>query len=137
MKLHTGNEFKRVLDTGRRQAIGGVVVVAAPREDVAAPTRLGLTVSRKVGNAVVRNRVKRAMRETFRLVWDALAPGHDLVVIARHSAAKTDTPRLAEEFCRCVKRLELWRPGAAPPESRGAVFSSPTDGSASGSSPLS
>lgn len=137
MKLHTGNQFKRVLDTGTRIAVGAVVISAAPLDDPSAPSRLGLTVSRRVGNAVVRNRVKRALRETFRLVWDDLLPGYDLVVIARQSAAKTDTRRMAEDFCRCVKRLELWRPGSARHASPGGPFSSPTAGSGSGSSPSS
>lgn len=50
-------------------------------------TRLGLTVSRKVGNAVVRNRVKRRVREWFRHEADMLPSGLDIVVIARRDAA--------------------------------------------------
>lgn len=44
------------------------------------PTRLGLAVSRRAGNAVRRNRIKRIVREAFRQAWDALPPGLDLVV---------------------------------------------------------
>jgi ribonuclease P protein component len=54
--------------------------------------RLGLSVSRKVGGAVVRNRWKRLIREAFRLTRDRLPPGVDLVAIPRPDAA----PRLAE-----------------------------------------
>lgn len=50
--------------------------------------RLGVTVSRKVGNAVVRNRVKRRIREWFRREGAQQAPGLDLVVIARPPAAR-------------------------------------------------
>ena len=49
--------------------------------------RLGVTVSRKVGNAVVRNRVKRRIREWFRSDGQGLVAGRDVVVIARASAA--------------------------------------------------
>lgn len=68
------------------------VVLVAPREwnGAAAPDRagrrLGVTVSRKVGNAVIRNKVKRAIREWFRSERDGLANGVDVVVIARRPA---------------------------------------------------
>ena len=49
---------------------------------------MGVTVSRKVGNAVVRNRVKRSVREWFRTRRDELPPGVDIVVIARRNASE-------------------------------------------------
>ena len=68
------------------------VVLVAPGEwnGAALPDRsgrrLGVTVSRKVGNAVIRNKVKRAIREWFRSERDGLADGVDVVVIARRPA---------------------------------------------------
>ncbi len=59
-----------------------LVLHVFPRGDEEAP-RLGLSVSRKVGGAVERNRVKRLLREAFRLEEPALRPGQDLVVVAR------------------------------------------------------
>ncbi len=55
-----------------------------------ASSRLGLTVSRRVGNAVVRNRIKRRLREIFRRAGAALPPGIDLVAVARPPAASLD-----------------------------------------------
>lgn len=60
--------------------------------------RLGLTVSRRVGGAVVRNRVKRRIREWFRSRCELPSPALDLVVIARPSARQLDARALEEEL---------------------------------------
>jgi ribonuclease P protein component len=56
--------------------------------------RIGITASRKVGNAVVRNQFKRRIREWFRTHRDELDPGLDLLVIARRSGARLDSGAL-------------------------------------------
>ena len=75
---------------------------AAPTVDGAAPARLGITVSRKVGNAVARNRLKRRIREWYRIGGHAQARGVDLVVIARPPAAGLDAAAIAAELSRLV-----------------------------------
>ena len=89
-RLRRSVEFQHVTRRGRRVAGNAFVVICAPRGDQAASPgsiRLGVTVSRKVGNAVVRNRVKRRIREWFRGGRAALGLGIDLVVIGRSGAA--------------------------------------------------
>ena len=76
---------------GRSHASRELVLYVFPR-DGAGPPRLGLSVSRKVGGAVDRNRVKRLLREAFAAQAERLPPGSDVVVIARTGAL-----RLAEE----------------------------------------
>ena len=67
---------------GRSTANRHLVLYAFPNASVERP-RIGLSVSRKVGGAVQRNKVKRLLREAFNEAESDLAPGHDLVVVAR------------------------------------------------------
>ena len=67
-------------------------------------TRLGITVTKKIGKAVKRNRIKRHVREFFRLNKHSLPPGCDLVVIARMGAAELDQKGVAGELGVLVQR---------------------------------
>ncbi len=104
-----------MLRRGRRRASPELVVVTAPRwhkpsdsEDLAprseASNRIGITASRKVGNAVVRNRFKRRIREWFRANRGALGRDRDVVVIARRAGARLS---LQELDARLRHLLEL------------------------------
>jgi ribonuclease P protein component len=84
-RLSRSAEFERVYRQGRSHGNRHLVLYTFPREDTSGP-RLGLSVSRKVGGAVERNRVKRLLREAFDDVRDRLPPDRDLVVVARPEA---------------------------------------------------
>ncbi len=90
-RLSRSAEFDKVLRNGRSHAGREFVLYVFPRGSDESP-RLGLSVSRKVGGAVERNRVKRVLREAFALEAPRLPDGSDAVVIAR-----PDARRLAEE----------------------------------------
>ena len=69
-------------------------------------SRLGVTVSRRIGNAVIRNRVKRRVREIFRgRIRDTLNPGTSLVVIARAGAGSLATTSIADELVTGARNL--------------------------------
>jgi ribonuclease P protein component len=85
-RLSRSADFDRVFRHGRSQAAREFVLYVFPRSDENRPPRLGLSVSRKVGNAVERNRVKRLVREAFAAEGAALPPGTDVVVVARPDA---------------------------------------------------
>ena len=88
---------------GRRAVGAGFVVLVSERESRAsklAGSRLGVTVSRKVGGAVVRNRVKRRIREWFRVWRGSHGAGLDWVVIGRAAAAKLSREMAEDELSR-------------------------------------
>jgi ribonuclease P protein component len=101
-RLLKAAEFDRVFHRRRSQSDSLVVVYAC--ENALPHARLGLVVSRKCGNAVVRNRWKRCLRDAFRLVQHELPAGLDLVVLPRRGAAAA-SPRLRESLLMLAGRL--------------------------------
>ncbi len=103
LTLRKRSEFLLVQNTGRRAKGRHVVVLALPNGQ--SGSRLGLTVSKRVGNAVVRNRVRRRLRELVRTGAVRLPSGADVVVIAYPSAASVGTLALQDDLRRCLGRL--------------------------------
>jgi ribonuclease P protein component len=95
-RLRKRPEFLTLSRTGRKIHTANFVIISGNnnREE----SRLGITVSGRVGNAVVRNRIKRFVREFFRRHRDRLAPGIDLLVIARPGAASLSCHGIEEEI---------------------------------------
>jgi ribonuclease P protein component len=88
-RLSRSAEFDRVYREGRSHAGQHLVLYAFPRagDDDTSP-RLGLSVGRKVGGAVERNKVKRLLREAFWAAEERVPAGHDYVVVARSAASE-------------------------------------------------
>ncbi len=86
-RLSRSAEFERVYRHGRSSATRHFVLYVFDSPTVG-PSRLGLSVSRKVGGAVQRNLVKRVLREAFAARAGEVGDGHDLVVVARPGAAE-------------------------------------------------
>src|SRR4051812_48498265 len=98
---------------GHRRNVGAFVLQTRERGD-AAPPRFGFTVSKKVGNAVERNRVRRRLREIVRRHAALLADGgHDYVLIGRRAALQAPFGEMAADFTGALTRLHKTRPDAA------------------------
>lgn len=103
-RLRRRAEFLRVAASGKKAAVGGVVLQLLDRADDG-PVRLGFTVTRKVGNAVVRNRTRRRLKEAMRLLLrDCPVRGVDLVLIGRDSTRKRDFLALRSDIRRALDR---------------------------------
>ena len=101
-RLSRSGEFERVYREGRSHASRHLVVYAFPRSDDEEEPRLGVSVGRKLGGAVERNRIKRLLRDAFWASAGDLAPGHDFVIVARPAAGELAGEGAIEEALRSV-----------------------------------
>jgi len=109
-RVLTGAEFERIFKTGRRTALPPLALHVLADDG---PARLGLVVSRKVDKrAAQRNRIKRVVRDVFRLTRAQLEPGA-YVVLARPPAAHTDNAGLRAALANLFARAGVLRPAAA------------------------
>ena len=95
-------EFLRLASAGKKIAKHGFVLQAA-RDGEAEAVRVGYTATKKIGNAVIRNRAKRRLREAARLVLAGRAlPGVELVLIARRETAEIEFSRLRQNLAKAL-----------------------------------
>ncbi len=105
-RLRQRREFLVVQDTGLKVSADCVLALVKRRGGAETETRVGLTVSSKVGNAVVRNRVRRRLRQLVRTRRHELPKGLDMVLIARNSAATAEWPAFVRAFDRVTVELK-------------------------------
>jgi ribonuclease P protein component len=107
-RLRASADFQRARAFRRSWANHLMVLYVAPNDD--RPLRLGISVSRRVGNAVVRNRVRRRVREAVRARLGDLLPGIDLVIIPRPESAAADWPTIKAAVEDLLRRARLLGP---------------------------
>lgn len=96
--------FQAVQGRGRKLHTDHFLVFALPQQSPSSRTRLGVTVSKKVGGAVERNRVKRLVREVFRRRKAFFPQGLDLVFVAKRSAVDATYQNVSEEIEKLCAR---------------------------------
>ena len=107
VSLKENHIFRRLYQKGQ-SAVSPYLAIYIRRTG-RSENRLGFTVSTKVGHAVVRNRVRRRLREIYRLHEENIAPGLDMVVVARVKAAHASYRQLDESFVRLCTKLGVWK----------------------------
>ena len=111
-RLLTPRQFKAVFDSPSGKAPGKNVLLLARANGLEHP-RLGLVIGKKsVKLSVERNRLKRLMRESFRLHQDSLV-GWDIVIVARKGLGEVENPELIQHFGKLWKRLARNKPEPA------------------------
>lgn len=110
MTVKENYEFRRIYAKGRSGVSPYLVVYVRPNRR--GRNRLGVTVSTKLGHAVVRNRVRRRFRELYRLHKGDMLPGYDIIMVARVRAAELPYAKLEKQYLRCLSQLGLLREDA-------------------------
>jgi ribonuclease P protein component len=114
LRLKNATDFERVRRDGRSHAHPLVVLIACPRpapshssESTPPPSRIGFAAGKRVGAAVARNRAKRLLREAARARYPDLAPGWELVFIARAPLAKVKLPEAQQAVDNLLQRAHV------------------------------
>ena len=105
-------EFRRLYSKGSSAVLPAVVVYC--RKNGRDHNRLGVTVSTKLGHAVVRNRARRRLRELFRLSQGRMQQGYDVLLVARGKTAHVPHRYLKRDYETAIKKLGLLAPEDKP-----------------------
>lgn len=107
ISLKENHVFRRLYTKG--ESCANRYLVLYSRKNGSQKNRVGLTVSKKLGHAVRRNRIRRRLREVYRLHEAEFLPGYDLVVVARSRAAEASFDALTAAYLSAAAKLHLLR----------------------------
>ena len=102
--LKLNHVFQRLY---RTQGVADEHLVLYARKNHSATNRVGITVGKKLGHAVVRNRVRRRLREVYRLNEEKFLPGWDIVVVARTKAVSCDFSALTKAYLSLAEKAGI------------------------------
>ena len=105
VSIKNNRDFRRLYSKGKTAANAYLAVYCRPNRT--AGNRLGLTVGTRVGKAVVRNRVRRLIRESYRLREEQIAKGYDLVIVSRTRAATANYHQIDHALAALLHKLGL------------------------------
>lgn len=99
--IKKNSEYRKIYKNGKSRAAGSLIMYVADNETDA--NRLGISVSKKVGNSVVRHTFCRKMREIFRLNDYRTVQGKDIIVVARSMAGRASYEKLEKNYLRLLQ----------------------------------
>ena len=109
VSITKNSDFRRLYAKGK-SAVSPLMALYC-RKNGSSVNRLGITVSGKLGNAVARNRIRRRLKEIYRLNEASLSPGYDIVLVARMKSRLAGYSELNKDFLRLSQKLGFY--GAA------------------------
>jgi ribonuclease P protein component len=118
-RLSDKARFRQVRQEGTTYPHPLLILCCLPNQEPV--SRAGFTVSKRIGQAVARNRARRRMNEAVRLLWDRVAPGWDLVWIARPGINTAEFAELQSACARLLRRARLLQENDAALAQRGAA----------------
>jgi ribonuclease P protein component len=108
LRLRRKEDFNKVYRHGK-SAANHQFVIYYKKQSNSIPFKLGISVSKKVGTAVVRNRIRRVVKEIVRHHVDDIAPGNEYILIARKPAAEMDYAEMEKSIVHVMKRAGIWK----------------------------
>jgi ribonuclease P protein component len=113
-RLRPGGEFERVRQHGHSWSHRLLVIIVQPRAAAPIdPPRVAVAAGKRLGGAVVRNRIKRKLREAVRQAYPNIMPGLDLIVLARAPIVDERVSNIAAALTEVLQRAEVWRDSSA------------------------
>ena len=109
VSLKENHLFRRLYSKGKSAVSPSLAVYVRPNHH--RRSRLGLTVGTKVGKAVRRNKVRRRIREAYRIHEDRMVPGFDMVVVARSRSAYAPYAEIERDLLRLLDKLGVYQKG--------------------------
>lgn len=108
-RLKKNKQFNYVYKTGKSMACKNLILIYTKNNS--GKLKCGFSVSKKIGKSVVRNRVKRRIRESFRLIIDGADPNYNYIFIARPQAALDDYKTISNSVKYLLKKTGCFRQG--------------------------
>lgn len=105
--LKSNEDFREIYRTGK--SFANKYLIMYVKKNASNINRLGISVSKKVGNSVVRHRITRLIREGYRLSEDSIESGFDIIVVARAGAKGKDYSEIESALIHLMKLHKIWK----------------------------
>ena len=104
-RLKKNEDFRRVYQ--KKRSMANKLLIIYILKNKYGYNRVGFTVSKKVGKSVIRNRVKRLLRESYRLNEEKILQGYDIIFIARNTASKASYKKIENAMMHLFRKMKL------------------------------